>query len=96
MPVRTNTDGETIRAFFFYRKPLTICVMQPEGITLPRQVRQYFAEIGRRGGHAGRRELASTSAADGGDPRSQARHEEERRTRPKLSRKDQHILRGRP
>jgi len=72
-------------------------VMQPERITLPRQVRQYFAEIGRRGGHAGRRELARQQA------RLMVEIREARRAAkkngapaPKLSRKDQQILRGRP
>ncbi|HKP03622.1 MAG TPA: hypothetical protein VJU77_09720 [Chthoniobacterales bacterium] len=36
--------------------------MPPERITLPRKVREYFAEIGKRGGHAGRRELTRQQA----------------------------------
>jgi hypothetical protein len=36
--------------------------MPPERITLPRQVREYFAEIGKRGGQAGRRELTRQQA----------------------------------
>ena len=36
--------------------------MAPERFTLPGKVRQYFAEIGKRGGHAGRRELTRQQA----------------------------------
>jgi hypothetical protein len=36
--------------------------MPPERITLPRKVREYFAEIGKRGGQAGRRELTRQQA----------------------------------
>jgi hypothetical protein len=36
--------------------------MPPERITLPRQVREYFSEIGKRGGRAGRRELTRQQA----------------------------------
>ena len=36
--------------------------MPLERITLPRQVREYFAEIGKRGGQAGRRELTRQQA----------------------------------
>jgi len=36
--------------------------MPPERVTLPRQVREYFAEIGKRGGQAGRRELTRQQA----------------------------------
>ena len=36
--------------------------MPPERITLPRKVREYFAEIGKRGGRAGRRELTRQQA----------------------------------
>jgi hypothetical protein len=36
--------------------------MPPERVTLPRQVREYFAEIGKRGGQAGRRELTRPQA----------------------------------
>jgi len=36
--------------------------LPPERITLPRQVREYFAEIGKRGGQAGRRELTGQQA----------------------------------
>lgn len=71
--------------------------MKPEQITLPRQVRQYFAEIGRRGGQAGRRELTRQQA------RLMVEIREARRSAkksgapaPKLSRKDQQILRDRP
>jgi hypothetical protein len=36
--------------------------MPPERVTLPRQVREYFAAIGKRGGQAGRRELTRQQA----------------------------------
>jgi len=36
--------------------------LPPERATLPRKVREYFAEIGKRGGHAGRRELTRQQA----------------------------------
>jgi hypothetical protein len=36
--------------------------MPPERITLPRKVREYFAEIGKCGGQAGRRELTRQQA----------------------------------
>ncbi|HMG05202.1 MAG TPA: hypothetical protein VK581_07050 [Chthoniobacterales bacterium] len=36
--------------------------MPPERITLPRKVREYFSEIGKRGGQAGRRELTRGQA----------------------------------
>jgi hypothetical protein len=36
--------------------------MPPERITLPRKVREYFAEIGKRGGQAARRELTRQQA----------------------------------
>ena len=36
--------------------------MRHEQITLSRKVREYFAEIGRRGGQAGRRELTRQQA----------------------------------
>jgi hypothetical protein len=36
--------------------------MPPERITLPRKVREYFAEIGRRGGTSSRRELTPNQA----------------------------------
>ena len=36
--------------------------MPPERITLPRKVREYFSEIGKRGGQAGRRELTRQQA----------------------------------
>jgi len=36
--------------------------MLSERVTLPRKVREYFAEIGRRGGAAGRRELTRQQA----------------------------------
>ena len=69
----------------------------PERITLPAKVREYFAEIGRRGGAAGRCELT----------RQQARliiaiREAKRAARkegkppPKLSRQPRAILRQRP
>jgi len=36
--------------------------MSVERVTLPRKVREYFAEIGRRGGAASRRELTRSQA----------------------------------
>ena len=36
--------------------------MAPERVALPRKVREYFAEIGKRGGQAGRRELTRQQA----------------------------------
>jgi hypothetical protein len=36
--------------------------MPPERVILPRQVREYFATIGKRGGQAGRRELTRQQA----------------------------------
>jgi hypothetical protein len=36
--------------------------MPPERITLPRQVREYFSAIGKRGGASGRRELTRQQA----------------------------------
>jgi hypothetical protein len=36
--------------------------MPPERIILPRKVREYFAEIGKRGGLAGHRELTRQQA----------------------------------
>jgi hypothetical protein len=36
--------------------------MPPERVALPRKVREYFAEIGKRGGQAGRRELTRPQA----------------------------------
>jgi len=36
--------------------------MPSERVTLPRKVREYFAEIGKRGGAAGRRELTRQQA----------------------------------
>jgi hypothetical protein len=36
--------------------------MPLERVTLPRQVGEYFAEIGKRGGQAGRRELTRQQA----------------------------------
>jgi hypothetical protein len=45
-----------------YHKPLTISQCPSERITLPRKVREYFAEIGKRGGQTGRRELTRQQA----------------------------------
>ena len=45
-----------------YRKLLTIRLMDRERIILPRKVREYFAEIGRRGGAGSRRELTRSQA----------------------------------
>jgi hypothetical protein len=36
--------------------------MAPERLTLPRKVREYFSEIGKRGGRAGRRALSRQQA----------------------------------
>ena len=83
-------------AFALDRKPLTIRVMNPERIALPRQVREYFAEIGKRGGQAGRRELTRAQARLMVEIREAKRAAKKNGApAPKLSRKDQQILRGR-
>jgi hypothetical protein len=67
-----------------------------ERITLPTKVREYFAEIGRRGGAAGRRELTRQQArlmVAIREARRVARKKD--RPPPKLSRQDRAILRQR-
>jgi hypothetical protein len=54
--------GELFRAWQDYRKRLTMVIMAAERITLPTKVREYFANIGRRGGGAGRHELTRRQA----------------------------------
>ena len=68
--------------------------MEHERVTLPRRVRQYFAEIGKRGGRASRRELTRHQA------KLMVAIREARRAAdakglpvPKLSSKDRRILR---
>jgi len=47
--------------------------MPPEQVTLPREVRDYFSAIGKRGGASGRRELTRQQAKFfGGNPRGKA------------------------
>jgi hypothetical protein len=68
-----------------------------ERITLPSKVREYFAEIGRRGGTAGRRELTRHQAKlmiAIREARRAAR--KEGKPPPKLSRQHRAILRQRP
>jgi hypothetical protein len=68
-----------------------------ERITLPTKVRQYFAEIGRRGGAAGRRELTRQQARLMVAIREARRAAaKEGKPSPKLSRKHRAILRQRP
>jgi len=69
----------------------------PERITLPREARQYFAEIGRRGGAAGRRELTRQRARLMIAIREARRAARKEGTPPpKLNRKHRAILRQRP
>jgi hypothetical protein len=71
--------------------------MAVERITLPGKVRQYFAEIGRRGGAAGRGELTRQQAKlmiAIREARRVAR--KEGKPPPKLSRQHRAILRQRP
>jgi hypothetical protein len=71
--------------------------MAPERITLPRKVREYFAEIGKRGGAAGRRELTRQQAKLLVAIREAKRTaRKEGRPPPKLSRQHRAILRQRP
>ncbi len=52
-----STAGNRQCRLVLSRKPVTMLDMPPMPVTLPRYVREYFAEIGKRGGQAGRREL---------------------------------------
>lgn len=71
--------------------------MSSERVLLHRHVRAYFAEIGRRGGQAGRRELTPQQARLMVDIREARRAARKNGTPPpKLSRKDRQILRVRP
>jgi hypothetical protein len=68
--------------------------MKHERIILPRQVRQYFAEIGKRGGRASRRELTGQQAKLMVAIREARRAAAAKgQSPPKLSRKDHRILR---
>lgn len=66
-----------------------------ERVTLPRTVREYFAEIGKRGGQAGRRELTRAQAklmvAIRESKRAAAKAGKPAR---KIGRKEQQILRS--
>ena len=77
-----------------YRKPVTIRGVTRERLTLARLVREYFSEIGRRGGRAGRRELTREQAKLMVDIREAKRAAKKKGTpAPKLSRKHEQILR---
>ncbi len=65
-----------------------------ERVTLQRQVRQYFAEIGRRGGQASQRELTRAQARAMVEIREAKRAAKKKGAPvPKLSRKHQLLLR---
>lgn len=68
--------------------------MPPERITLPRKVREYFAEIGKRGGQTGRRELTRQQAKLLVAIREAKRAaKKEGKPPPKIDRKTQALLR---
>jgi hypothetical protein len=68
--------------------------MPPEQIMLPRKVREYFAEIGKRGGRAGRRELTRPQAKLMVDIREARRAaKKEGKPPPKIDRKTLAVLR---
>jgi hypothetical protein len=70
--------------------------MSHEQITLPRKVREYFAEIGRRGGSSSRRQLTRQQASLMVAIREANRAaKKEGKSPPKLSRHHRAILRGR-
>ena len=76
------------------RKPVTIAWMSANRIVLAAEVREYFASIGRRGGQARRRELTKEQATLMVAIREAKRHAKKTRTAaPKLTRKQQQILR---
>ena len=67
--------------------------MSADRITLPAEVREYFAAIGRRGGQAGQRELTREQAKLMVAIREAKRHAKKTGApRPKLTRKQQEIL----
>ncbi len=71
--------------------------MTRERITLPRAVRQYFAEIGRRGGGAGQRDLTRQQAKVMVAIREAKRAAKRKgKPPPKLSRHHRAILRQHP
>jgi len=71
--------------------------MPPERVALPAKVREYFAEIGRRGGGVGRRHLTRQQARLMVAIREAKRTaEKEGNPPPKLSRHHRAILRGKP
>ena len=68
--------------------------MSAEKIILPAEVREYFASIGKRGGQAGRRQLTKEQARLMVAIREAKRRAKKTRTAPpKLTRKQQGILR---
>lgn len=68
--------------------------MSRERVTLQRQVREYFAKIGKRGGQAGRRELTRAQAKLMVALREAKRAAKEKGApTPRISRKQQQILR---
>ncbi len=68
--------------------------MSSERVTLQRQVREYFAEIGKRGGQAGRRELTRQQAKLMVEIREAKRHAKKKgKPLPKIDRRRQQILR---
>lgn len=68
--------------------------MSRERVILPRKVREYLAEIGKRGGLASRRELTKEQARVMVEMREAKRATKKKgRPAPKLARKQQHILR---
>ena len=85
------------RACQDYRKRLTIVVMAAaERITLPVKVREYFADIGRRGGSSSRRQLTRQQARLMIAIREAKRTaQKEGKPPPKLSRHHRAILRDR-
>ena len=92
-PSRTQTNK--IWGFLLHRKQAYDAAVSSERVTLRRQVRAYFAEIGRRGGEAGRRDLTRQPARLMLEIREAKRAAKKNgRAPPKLSRKDQQILRG--
>ncbi len=71
--------------------------MKRERVTLPRTVRQYFAEIGSRGGSSGRRDLTRQQAKVMVAIREAKRVAKQKgKPPPKISRQHSEILRQRP
>jgi hypothetical protein len=71
--------------------------MKRERITLPRTVREYFAEIGSRGGSSGRRDLTRQQAKVMVAIREAKRAAKKKgKSPPKISHQHRAILRQRP